>query len=347
MRHLTRRHPLATFAVLALAAAACSGDRDEHRAPPRSAVAAQVAGDRARTLLDSASRLLARGDTTAARQALAAANALASSDPALVYRVAAAQEAVGDVGPAARAYRRYLSLAPGGADAARASDRLSVLVAGVDRYTRRAGGETAPPPAGAGLSDPATTGQAARGASPTRSMVASARPATTRRARRSTPARTVAARPAPTTPNAPLAPLAPLAAPTPPRVAVAEPLTEDDPVDAAPATGVTPASRPAPTTKIHYSRWSRMQRWFVAKVAGLGGVGGVVVGAIVGNVPGALAVGVATGAAGGLAKVHQDKVDSARTLKAEALAARVVRDSAAGEVDLLPPADSVRHRGAP
>jgi hypothetical protein len=327
----TRAAAVATIAatLVATLAVACSDQKD---APAvRSGGRATVtAASWSAALIDSATRASAHGDSAGARVMLARATVLAASAPSLVYNVAVAQDRAGNVGAAARGYRNYLALAPGGARSEQARARLDAIVSGPGSRTHVEAGEVGSALA-TNLSDPAVGVPAAASAAPTATAKAT-RKATRAASRPGASKRVARSREAQRRPK------------TIPRSRLARanraPRTDSDSARAAAFALVggtstrdstAPVESGLPARTIHYSRWSRMQRWVVARAAGLGGAGGAVVGALIGNVPGAIALGTAGGAATGLARVHRDKVDSAKAIKA-AVAARARHDGATGGV---------------
>lgn len=162
---------------------------------------------------------------------------------------AAAWERSGDVGAAARAYRRLLASASDGATADRARTRLAAIVAGDGPRVRVVVGRVPPLPR-AERRDPAVSSTSASRVRPARRPVSSG-------ARRMT------------------------------AVAAGE------------------AAAPVRSPVRRRRGLSRAGHWVVAKAAGLGAAGGIVVGALIGNVPGAIAMGMASGAAVGAKRVER------------------------------------------
>jgi len=118
--------PPIVLAVATIAIAACTWRDGE----PAVRIIPDPAGQRAASLLDAADTAMAHGKPDIARAALASAYGQPTPSPDVAYRVARLADRLDDVGTAARAYRRYLALAPTSpaADAVRA--RLLALVSG-------------------------------------------------------------------------------------------------------------------------------------------------------------------------------------------------------------------------
>jgi tetratricopeptide (TPR) repeat protein len=81
----------------------------------------------ARDLAQRAQQAAILGDRAAAREQLRQAASLDPRDPDLAYQLARANDAAGAATDAASEYCRYLSLAPDGAEAAEARERVAIL----------------------------------------------------------------------------------------------------------------------------------------------------------------------------------------------------------------------------
>jgi TM2 domain-containing membrane protein YozV len=81
----------------------------------------------ARDLAERAQQAAILGDRSSAREQLRQAGALDPRDPDLAYQLARANDAAGAPADAAAEYCRYLSLAPDGAEAAEARERVAIL----------------------------------------------------------------------------------------------------------------------------------------------------------------------------------------------------------------------------
>ena len=132
---LSRRRSMAVvvgaFVVTAsVAAASVAAYGDPEAEATAAALAREPAALLASAVLDAADAALASGDTAGALARLGVADRSATLNPAVIYRVARLAERADDEGTAARAYRRYLSVAPAGADADSVRARLYELVAG-------------------------------------------------------------------------------------------------------------------------------------------------------------------------------------------------------------------------
>lgn len=85
----------------------------------------------ARDLAQRAQQAAILGDRAAAREQLRQAASLDPRDPDLAYQLARANDAAGAAADAASEYCRYLSLAPDGAEAAEARERVAILTPAV------------------------------------------------------------------------------------------------------------------------------------------------------------------------------------------------------------------------
>lgn len=121
---------LTASGAAASVAATAGGVEDRYAEETAARLAREPATVRASSVLDAADLAAQGGDTAAARRRLDAASAQRTLNPAVVYRVARLAERLHDPGTAARAYRRYLSLAPNTPEAESARARLLMLVAG-------------------------------------------------------------------------------------------------------------------------------------------------------------------------------------------------------------------------
>jgi tetratricopeptide (TPR) repeat protein len=81
----------------------------------------------ARDLAERAQQAAILGDRASAREQLRQAAALDPRDPDLAYQLARANDAAGAAADAASEYCRFLSLAPEGAEAAEARERVAIL----------------------------------------------------------------------------------------------------------------------------------------------------------------------------------------------------------------------------
>jgi tetratricopeptide (TPR) repeat protein len=128
------------LSVLAVAASSClasaqSSPRTRAAAPAnalcpaaRPATAPSAEQRRAaRDLAERAQQAAILGDRASAREQLRQAVALDPRDPDLAYQLARANDAAGAPSDAAAEYCRYLSLAPDGAEAAEARERVAIL----------------------------------------------------------------------------------------------------------------------------------------------------------------------------------------------------------------------------
>ena len=97
--------------------------------PARRPAAAPSAEHRraARELAERAQQAAILGDRASSREQLRQAAALDPRDPDLAYQLARANDAAGAAADAASEYCRFLSLAPEGAEAAEARERIAVL----------------------------------------------------------------------------------------------------------------------------------------------------------------------------------------------------------------------------
>jgi TM2 domain-containing membrane protein YozV len=97
--------------------------------PARRSTAAPSAEQRraARELAERAQQAAILGDRASAREQLRQAAALDPRDPDLAYQLARANDAAGAATDAASEYCRFLSLAPEGAEAAEARERVAIL----------------------------------------------------------------------------------------------------------------------------------------------------------------------------------------------------------------------------
>ena len=118
--------PPIALAVATVAVVGCTW-RD---AEPAVRVIPDPAGQRATSLLDAADTAMAHGKPEIARAALASAYGQPTPSPDVAYRVARLADRLDDVGTAARAYRRYLALAPASPAADTVRTRLLTLVSG-------------------------------------------------------------------------------------------------------------------------------------------------------------------------------------------------------------------------
>ena len=114
------------LAVPTVALAACGWIDAE----PAVRVIRDPAGQRASTLLDAADTAMAHGRPEIAHAALVSAYGQPTPSPEVAYRVARLADRLDDVGTAARAYRRYLALAPRSPSADSVRTRLVALVDG-------------------------------------------------------------------------------------------------------------------------------------------------------------------------------------------------------------------------
>lgn len=115
--------PLTIASALLTACAWHDGELAVHVIP-------DPAGHRATSLLDAADTALAHGKPRIAQAAMLTAYDQETRSPEVAYRLARMADRLDDVGTAARAYRRYLSLAPHTPTADTARARLLALVTG-------------------------------------------------------------------------------------------------------------------------------------------------------------------------------------------------------------------------
>ena len=133
----TRRSIVLVVPTIALAACAWHDGEKAVRVIP------DPAGQRASTLLDAADTAMAHGKPEIAHAAVVSAYGQPTASPEVAYRVARLADRLDDIGTAARAYRRYLSLAPTSPSADSVRTRLLALVEGPMRANVVAVSETA------------------------------------------------------------------------------------------------------------------------------------------------------------------------------------------------------------
>jgi hypothetical protein len=130
----TRRTIVLAGSTIVLATITLAVHRWIH-AEPTVVVMGDPAGQRATLLLNAADTAMAHGKPEVAREALASAFVQPTASPEVAYRVARLADRLDDAGTAARAYRRYLAVAPASPVTDTVRTRLLALVRGPSRET--------------------------------------------------------------------------------------------------------------------------------------------------------------------------------------------------------------------